>query len=199
MKKIIFFFFSIAFVFNACASHSEVAQKPENPAIPAYILKKAERFISSRTGENFFKKNFAFDSLKSKKIKEGFFIRYNYTRAEYPFVNEPVYFIVDSTGKPLKEYGIVGIPDCLLNPESCIYQVDESKAKSIAAKEKLPKGVKPWGVSFRWAPQLSKYVWHIVVTTKELGKGKHYKAEGVELLIDPSDGTVLKKENWAIR
>ena len=166
--------------------------------VPRLILKKADNFVISKTGNTFFKKYISLDSSITKPIKEGFFIRYNYRRQEYPFVNEPIYFTLDSNGNILKKYGVVGIPNCLFEPEECEYKIDSAAAVRIGEIAKLPKGVKPWDVNFRWSSEQNRYVWHIIVTTKELGTGKNYKAEGIELLINPSDGEIIKKSKWKI-
>ncbi len=201
MKKTISLFHLILLIslLGACKSGSYLQKEKAKYEVPENILRKADNFVMSKTGEEFFKKNIRFDSLRSRKIKEGYFIRYNYTRKEYPFVNEPVYFTVDSTGKPLKKNGIVGIPNCIFNPENCVYNIDETKAIEIAQKEGLAKGVKKWSVSFRWSPKLKRYVWHIISTTHEFGKGKHYKAEGMEMMIAPTNGEVLSKSEWFVR
>ena len=201
MKKIIVWFLIIgSFLFFFSCKNSSTAQKSKQDfSAPPSILKKANDFVMSRTGAFVFNKYIKFDSLKSRKIKEGYFLRYNYVRPEYDFVNEPVYFTVDSAGKILKRYGIVGIPNCVFEPQNCVYSIDSAGAVEIARKNKLPAGLKKWDVNFRWNPELNKYVWHIITTVKEFGGAKSYKAEGEEILISPVDGTVLKKSKWIIR
>ncbi len=201
MKKIISVLF-LVFVFlsiNGCKCRAYLEKEKPRTDVPEFIIKKADKFVMSKTGEKFFRKNISFDFFKSRKIKEGYFIRYNYVRTEYPFVHEPVYFTVDSTGKPLEKFGIVGIPDCLHEPQDCNYKIDKTMAKEIAQKENLARGIKKWSVSFRWENEFNRYIWHIISTTKETGTGKHYKAEGEEIMINPFDGSVLKKGKWYIR
>jgi hypothetical protein len=201
MKKIIpvLFLVLLFLSINGCKCHKCLEKEGPKTDVPEFIIKKANKFVMSRTGREFFKKNIRFDFLKSRKIKEGYFIRYNYVRTDYPFVHEPVYFTVDSTGKPLKKFGIVGIPDCLHEPINCIYKVNKAKAEEIARQENLGAGIKKWDVSFRWENKLNRYIWHIISTTKETGTGKHYKAEGEEIMINPSDGSILKKGKWYVR
>ncbi len=168
-------------------------------SVPDSIFKKADKFIISKVGSNFFKENFFKDYIRSKRIKDGYYIRYNYRSLDYEFVDEPVYFVVDTLGNVIKEKGVVGIPDCRYSPEMCDYNVNEEEAIAIAKENRLPAGIRQWDVSFRWQADLNRYIWHVLSTTWEIGNGDNYKARGEEIMIDPVEGSVLKKRKWEIR
>jgi hypothetical protein len=117
---------------------------------------------------------------------------------ERPFVDELIRFTVDSAGKVLTQYEVVGIPDCNTNPMDCDFVVDEKIAKQIATENRLPKGIKDWKVDFIWEAKHNKYVWKIISTNKETVLDDHNRAEGELIIIDPSNASVLGSEPWRI-
>ncbi|MCK7525364.1 MAG: hypothetical protein MZV64_51015 [Ignavibacteriales bacterium] len=79
-------------------------------------MKKADQFIISKTGNDFFKKYITADFLQSKHIAPNYLMVYKFYMPEKPFVDELIRFTVDSSGKVLTQYEVVGIPDCNSNP-----------------------------------------------------------------------------------
>lgn len=192
-------FFTLAFLFYACACKTCEQQSGFEISVPDSIFEKADKFVTAKVGTKFFKENFFRDFIKSKKTPDGYFIEYNYRSMDYDFVDEPVYFSVDSSGNVLKNQEIVGIPNCRYSPENCAYNVNEEEAMSIAEENRLPEGIRKWDAAFRWNADLKQYVWQILSTTWEIGKADNYKARGKEIIIDPHDGSVLKFRDWEIR
>jgi hypothetical protein len=117
---------------------------------------------------------------------------------EKPFVDELIRFTVDSTGKVLTQYEVVGIPDCIANQMDCDFVVNDKTAKQIATENGLPKGIKDWKVDFVWEAKYNKYVWKIISTNKETVLQDHDRAEGEWIIIDPSKASVLEQESWKV-
>ena len=117
---------------------------------------------------------------------------------EKPFVDELIRFTVDSTGKVLNQYEVVGIPDCNANQFDCDFVVDENTARQIAAENGLPKGIKDWKVDFVWVAKYNKYVWNLFSTLKENKNVDNYRAEGEQIVIDPNNASVIYQNSWKI-
>lgn len=170
----------------------------EEAKIPLEVLKKTDQFIISKTGDDFFKKYITADFLQSKHIAPNYLIVYKLYMPEKAFVDELIRFTVDSTGKVLTQYEVVGIPDCNTNPMDCDFVVDEKIAKQIATEYGLPKGTKDWKVDFIWEAKYNKYIWKIISTSKETVLQDHDRAEGELIIIDPSNASVIEKESWKV-
>lgn len=168
-------------------------------SIPDSIFAAGDNFIESRVGTEFFKHNFFRDYIFSKRVAEGYYLRYNYRSLDYDFVDEPVFFFVDTLGMVLKNKEIHGIPNCRYAPEECVYNINEEEAIQIAQRDSFPEGIRPWDVSFRWEASLNKYIWHIISTTWEAEGSNGSRAKGEEIMIAPQTGEILKHREWYIR
>jgi len=206
MKKSILKLFSIdliitqiisAFIFYSGCSCKPCSEQEESQ-IPLEVLKKADQFIISKTGNDFLKKYITADFSQSKHITPNYLMVYKLYMPEKSFVDELIRFTVDSTGKILTQYEIVGTPDCNVNPMDCDFVVDEKIAKQIANEYGLPKGIKDWKIDFVWDSKYNKYVWEILSTIKENKSEDYYRAEGEKIIIDANNSSVLSKDNWKI-
>ena len=167
--------------------------------IPDSIIAKADSFIISKTGEDFFKQYFQIDLQKSNFRDPYFHVYYNFRMLNPDFVDEVAHFYMDRNGNVIDTTGNTGIPDCLINPLDCSFYINESDARKIAEDEGLPAGIKDWLISFRWSSELHRYIWHIISTDREIGEGDFYRAAGKEVMINPSNGEVLKFRRWDIK
>ncbi|HEX9250594.1 MAG TPA: hypothetical protein VF870_00025 [Ignavibacteriaceae bacterium] len=192
---IIFFFFAFMF-YSGCSC--KPCSEQEESKIPLSILKIADQFIASKTGEDFFKKYITVDFSQSKHIAPNYLMVYRFFMPEKPFVDELIRFNVDSIGNVLTQYEVVGIPDCSGDPMHCDFVVDEKIAKQIAVENGLPKGIKDWKVDFIWEAKYNKYIWRILSTSKETNLQDHNIAEGELIIIDPSNAMVIEKESWRV-
>jgi hypothetical protein len=170
----------------------------EESEIPLSVLKKADQFIISKTGNDFFKKHITIDFSKSKHIPPNYFMVYKFYMSEKSFVDEVIRFNVDSTGNVLKQFEVVGIPDCNENPANCDFVVDEKIARQVATENGLSKGIKDWKVDFIWEAKYNKYIWKIITTSKQTLLQDHDRAEGDLIMIDPSNASVIDKESWRV-
>jgi hypothetical protein len=161
-------------------------------------LKKADQFIVSKTGDEFFKKYITADFLQSKHITPNYLMVYKFYMPEKQFVDELIRFTVDSSGKVLMQYEVVGIPGCNANPNDCDFVVDEKIAKQIVQQNGIAKGIKDWKVDFVWNSKYNKYVWEIINTTKESNNEDNTRAEGEKIIIDANNSSVLSKDSWKI-
>jgi len=206
MKKLLLKIFSFDLIFllllsfilfyNGCSCKS--CGDNQEAQIPLEILKNADQFIISKTGDEFFKQYITADFLQSKHIVPNYLMVYKFYMPEKPFVDELIRFTVDSSGKVLTQYEIVGIPECNTNPLDCDFVVDETIARQIASENGLPKGIKDWKIDFIWEAKYNKYVWKIISTSKETLLQDHDRAEGDLIIIDPSNASVIEKESWRI-
>lgn len=206
MKKIILKSYSfdllallifVGFVFYSGCSCKPCSEN-ENSEIPLNVLKKADSFITSKTGDDFFKKYITIDFSKSKHIEPNYLMVYKFYIPEKPFVDEEIRFTVDSTGKVLTQYEIVGIPDCNSKPSECDFVIDEKIAKQIAAQNGFAKGIMDWKVDFLWDAKYNKYVWQLLSTTSENKDEAGYRGEGEKIIIDANNASVLVKGTWKI-
>jgi len=193
---IIFLLLSFILFYNGCSC--KPCGDDEEAQIPLNVLKKADQFIISKAGDDFFKKYITADFLQSKHITPNYLMVYKFYMPEKPFVDELIRFTVDSSGNVLTQYEVVGIPDCNTNPMNCDFVVDEVIAKQIANENGLPKGINDWKVDFVWEAKYNKYVWKIISTNKETVLQDHDRAEGELIIIDPSNASVLENEAWRV-
>ena len=193
---IIILLFSAFIFYSGCSC--KPCQEQEESQIPLNVLKKADQFVLSKTGNEFFKKYITIDFSQSKHIPPNYLMVYKFYMPEKMFVDEVIRFNVDSVGNILKQYEVVGIPDCNANPMDCDFVVDEQIARQIATEYGLPKGIKEWKVDFIWEAKYNKYVWHLLSTLKE-SKGEFgYRADGEQIVIDPNYASVIYQDSWKI-
>lgn len=185
------------YVLLSCSCSS--CSKQDETVVPLDILTKANRFIISKTGEEFFSNYITPDFARTKHTPPYYEMAYRLYIPEKPYVNTRITFTVDSVGKVIRNRDILGIPSCADFPNQCNWQVDKDSAIAIANKYELEQGVKDWQVGFLWNPERQIYVWHILSTIRETEGDFGYRADGKELIIDPVNGDILAKNDWHIR
>lgn len=195
LKSFTLVFLSILF-FQSCTC--KPCSEQEEAQIPSHILKKADQFIISKTGSEFFKKYITADFSQSRYINPNYLFVYKFYMPEKSFVDETIRFTTDSLGNVLTQYEIAGIPECNLNPNDCDFVIDEAIARQIANQNNLSKGINNWKIDFLWNSNYNKYVWEIISTNKENKNEDYYRAEGEKIIIDANNSSVLSKDNWKI-
>ncbi|MCH7963969.1 MAG: hypothetical protein IH950_01860 [Bacteroidetes bacterium] len=173
--------------------------KKEEASVPIDVLNKANEFIISKTGEEFFSSYITPDFVRTKYAPPYYEIAYRLYLPEKPYVNTVIIFTVDSIGNVVKKRDVIGIPNCKEKPTDCNWQIDTEGAISIAKRYGLEKGIKDWQVGFIWNPERQIYVWYIVSTIHEFEGDFGYRGRGKEMLIDPVHGDVLALNDWNIR
>jgi hypothetical protein len=172
--------------------------KEEEAEVPFEVLEKADSFIISTTGEDFFDKYITADFFKTKHAPPYYEMAYKFFMPDKPYVNATIKFTVDSVGNVLQNRDIVGIPKCRYFPEECNFKIDKQTAKLIAGEKGLKEGIKDWDAGFLWDFNRERYVWKILSTLNEFGGEDNYKATGQEMIIDPTSGEVLALNDWRV-
>jgi len=192
----VFLLFSTILIYSGCSCGS--CSKKEESQIPLEVLKKADRFIIAKTGEDFFTKYITADFSQSKHIAPNYLIVYKLYMPEKPFVDGLIRFTTDSLGNVLTKYEVFGIPDCNSDSTICDFVVDEKIAKQIASQSGLSEGINDWKINFIWDAKYNKYVWQILSTLQE-NKGEFgYRGEGERMIIDPNNAFVIIKDTWRV-
>jgi hypothetical protein len=197
LMQIVIIALSFSLLINGC--NCIPCNEKEEAQIPLDVLKKADQFIISKTGNEFFKKYITADFFQSKHIEPNFLMVYKFYMPEKSFVDELIRFTTDSLGNVLKQFEVVGIPVCNSNLNDCDFVVDEKIAKQIATEYGLPKGIKDWKVDFIWEQKYNKYVWHLLSTLKESKGDFGYRANGEQIVIDPNNASVIFQDSWQIK
>ncbi len=166
--------------------------------VPDQILRNSNNFIKSKVGEDFFDKYIRADFHDTKEINSKYYMVYTLKIPEKPYVDTKIKFTVDSTGRIIDKANIVGLPDCLSNPEKCQFNVDEEQAKKIAAENNFKQGIKDWKVEFKWEPKYDQYVWSILSTFEEARGSFGFRGNGEIMLIDPNSGEVISTDTWRV-
>jgi len=172
--------------------------KGEEAEVPLDVLAKADSFIISNTGKDFFDNYITADFFNTKHTPPYYEMAYKLFIPEKPYVKAIIKFTVDSVGNVLKNRDIVGIPKCRYFPEECNFKIDKETASLIASEKGLKEGVKEWDAGFLWDFKRERYVWKILSTISEFGGEDNYKATGQEMIIDPTNGEVLALNDWKI-
>ena len=184
-----------SFIFYQCSCGCVNSQSE----IPDQILNRANRYIISKVGKDYFDKYIKPDLQNSKKIQSQYEMVYNFKIPEKPYVDTKIEFSVDTTGQIINKENVIGLPDCLSYPEKCQFNIDETQAKAIAEKNNFPKGIKDWIVEFKWEPKHDQYVWSILSTLQETTGGFGTRGNGQIMLIDPNTGNIISQNPWYIR
>jgi len=188
--------FAGLFIYSCSCSSCE---KDGQAAVPVDVLNKANDFIISKTGEEFFKKYITVDFVRTKHTPPYFEMAYRLFDPERPYVNATIRFTVDSVGNVMRDRDIIGIPNCKTRPVDCNWSIDREQAIEIAKMHGLEEGIKEWEVGFIWNPKREKYVWHILSTLDEMEGDFGYRGSGKEMIIDPVSGDVLEYNDWHVR
>lgn len=199
MKKLlnIILFVSFILLLEGCKCGS--CEKDEEVNIPLNIIEKGNQIISSKTGDDFFQKYIKINNDASKKLSTGYYLVYNFTIPDKAFINEKITVEIDSAGNLDTNKELYGIPDCSADVKNCTFTITEKEAKDIAIKAGLGRGVKEWKIDFMWNSKVNKYVWYVLSTDTENKGSNGYTGNGVELLIDPADGSIVQQNKWYVR
>jgi hypothetical protein len=201
MKRVCLFLLPLLFTITVFVSGCRCTscQKQEETTVPYTVLDKANKFIISKTGREFFEKYISPDFTRTKNLMPGYYMVYRFIMPEKGYVDAMIDFTVDSLGNVLTDREISGIPEYIKNPESCDFTVDKDKAISIAQKNNLPKGIKEWQTGFIWSAKYNKYVWHVLSVLSEVKVEDSFRGSGEEVIIDPVSGKVLEMNKWKVR
>ena len=199
LKYFLFFFVvsALSWVTYSCSCSS--CSKEEEAQVPVDVLNKANKFITSKTGEEFFNNYITPDFVRTKHTPPYYEMAYRLFVPEKPYVNTTITFTVDSVGNVVTNRDIIGIPNCGSHPSQCNWQIDRETALGIAEKYGLEKGIRDWQAGFIWNPERQIYVWHILSTIREFEGDFGYRGSGKEMIIDPVNGDLLAINDWHIR
>jgi len=166
--------------------------------IPEVLIKSSNRFVISKTGEEFFNNNIKPNYEKITKITNGYLMVYTFSIPDKKGIEGEIRFSIDTLGNVQKNKEIVGIPECLSNPENCSFNISKEEAVIIASTSGLEKGVKNWDVHFKWNSIYKKYAWEIISTLSESNGTEFQRANGKTMLIDPANGNIIETSDWQI-
>lgn len=177
----------------------EACLKNESLKIPIEVLEKSNAFIESKVGLDFFKENILLDYERCQADSPYYEMHYRLRMKNKDYVDEDIHFTVGQDGRIVFEKEITGLPECLDQPETCRFNIDKEEAIKIAGLKGLKKGIRDWDISFRWEETSGQYVWHILSTLFDGVSSEGKRTGGEEILIDPSDGSVIRKSEWVIK
>jgi len=198
MKKIILIITALlaGFLIYSCSCLS--CGKNEEANVPLEVLERADSFIVSKSGNEFFNNYITLDFLRTKHTTPYYEMVYRLYIPEKSYVDVLIKFTVDSVGNIVEKRDIIGIPSCRYYPQECEFNIDEQTARQIATENGLEAGIKEWKVGFIWNAKYGKYVWHILSTLEEMEGEFGYRAKGKEAIINPSTGEVIALNDWNI-
>jgi hypothetical protein len=183
--------------------------------LPIIIIEKANQYIISQVGEDYFHKYFTYDPSNSRYQQADlspngaawlryphYYMAYTFKIPEKPFVNVTVGFLLNTDGKLIPESEPTGIPNILNNPQEGQFPIDAQMAIDIAKNASLEPGIKPWKTDFHWyAGTYKRYVWTVENTLfenimKELNGMASGGARGKVVVIDANTGSILMTNGW---
>ena len=185
-----------------------VSDNSELTVIPDSIIARASQYIISRVGELFFDSYIAFDSSRSRYYPPNehciqnpsscaeyrqfprFLMVYSFRIPELSFVDETIFFLVDTLGNVIEEREPGGIPNCPNNDCWDNFNViDESEAIAIAQNAGLEPGIREWRTSFHYYyGDIDDYVWTVDNTMYESSS----RGSGNGVLINAYSGVVIQ-------
>jgi hypothetical protein len=201
MKIFKLIFIPIGFLLTLIIGYScscSSCSKEEQADVPLNVLNKANEFIITKTGEEFFNKYITPDFSRTKYIPPYYEMEYRFYMPEKDYVLGKIKFTVDTTGNVIETREVTGIPNNKKKPYECNFTVNKDSAIQIAKENGLKKGIKDWDVGFIWNPQRQIYVWHVLSTLHEMKGDIGYRGNGQEAIISPVTGEVLEMHDWKI-
>jgi len=105
----VFVFLAVGINLSSCSSNS--GNRTES-VVPFEVLHKANVFVISKTGLEFFKSYISTNIAKSNHTPPNYKMAYNLYIPDKPYVNALITFTVDSSGNVIKDRDIIGIPNC---------------------------------------------------------------------------------------
>lgn len=123
---------------------------------------------------------------------------YSFKIPDKPYVDTKIKFTTDSAGQIINKENVIGLPDCLSNPEKCEFNINEEQARQIAKENNFNAGKKDWKVEFKWEPKYDQYVWSILSTFQEAQGSFGIRGSGEIMLIDPNTGKIISQNPWHI-
>jgi len=198
MKKVFLIFTALLAGFLVYSCSCLTCGSKEEANVPLEVLEKADSFIVSKTGDEFFNNYITVDFFRTKHTAPYYEMVYSLYMPEKSYVDALIKFTVDSVGNVVKKRDIIGIPNCRYYPQECEFIIDEPAARLIATENGLEAGIKDWKVGFIWNAKYDKYVWHILSTLEEMGGELGYRGKGKEAIINPSTGEVIAFNDWNI-
>jgi hypothetical protein len=195
MIKILSTLFLTSILFAACCNCNV---NNDTIGISKNLLNKADEFVISKTGKDFFDQYINSDLKRITKTNVGYLMVYNFSIPEKEGVEGEIRFSVDTLGNVLKNMEITGIPDCVSNSKNCEFKISKKQAKEIAEQNGFEKGIKDWALDFLWNYSLEKYTWQIRTTLTETNAGEFKKGSGKTMFVDPNDGSILKTDEWRV-
>jgi hypothetical protein len=195
IKSFIIIVFS-SLIFAACCTCGNVNK--DEADIPGRLQKKADEFVISKTGKEFFIQYIKINYNKITKIENGYLMVYNFSIPEKEGVEGEVRFSIDTLGNIKKDREIVGIPACLSNSENCNFKISKGEAIDIAKQKGFEKGIKDWDINFIWDPEYEKYTWQIRTTLSETKGAEFNRGSGKVMFVDPNNGSIIKVKYWRI-
>jgi hypothetical protein len=194
--KTIFTLIFSSLLFAACCTCRSVGNNGDD--IPSKLQKKADQFVISKTGEDFFDKNIKPEYDRITKIKDGYLMVYRFSIQDKEGVEGEIRFSIDSLGNIQKDKEIAGIPDCSSNKDNCGFNISKEEAKSIAKFAGFEKGIKDLDAEFIWNAANKKYIWLIRATLTENKGTDFYRSSGKIMSIDPGSGEIIGTEDWRV-
>ncbi len=180
---------------------------PEEQPIPDSIVNKSNQFIISKVGQEFFNNYITLNSELSKYYppeesciknpsycadylqKPYYFMVYSFKIPEKPYVDELLELAVDTEGNIIAEREATGTPNCVSNPNECLFSIDEAEAIQIAKNAGLEGEMADWETSFYWiGGDIKTYAWSIQNTTTP--------TSGEVVLINANSGEIIGISPW---
>lgn len=185
-----------SFLFAACCTCGNV--NIADVDIPEKLQKKADEFIISKTGKEFFNNYIKPDYNKITEVKDGYLMVYSFSIPDKEGIDGEIRFLIDSLGNIKKDREIVGIPDCKSNSENCDFKISKDEAINLAQRAGLEEGIKDWEVKFLWSTEYEKYTWQIRTTLSETKGTEYYRGSGKIMLVEPGNGNIIETKEWRV-
>jgi hypothetical protein len=216
-NKYYFSLLLISLLFCYCSEISEVEDNPKiiiDREIPDSIIFKANNFLISKVGEQFFNSYIKFDSDISRYspadsfciehpescveylLEPHYYFVYSFKIPEKDYVDEIIGFVTDTIGNIVPSSEAYGIPKCTNN--NCWENfplIEKEEAILIAQNNGLEEGIVDWILSFHfYSGEFDNYVWSVSNTLYQSSS----ESGGKILLIDANNGIVIQTSNWII-
>ena len=213
-------FFLFSFPFYSCSDIIEIEENPQIkigdpqaiPVISDSIIYKANSFVISKVGEQFFNSYIKYDSENSKfspadsfcienpsscadfLLKPHYYFVYSFKISENEFVDEIIELVTDTLGNVVSSREPFGIPQC---PDNNCWDnfplIARDEAISIAQNNGFEDGISEWSVTFHfYANEYNNYVWQISNTMYQSDS----ESSGKSLIIEAGNGEIIESINW---
>ncbi len=169
---------------------------------PNEETEQAERIVKkdivNATSQEFFDKYFSFVREKHYTDNDGavhVFALENIAPLE---IADTLEFVV-LNGRAQNFDKQKGIPDCVVEPQNCVFAIDKRKLLEILTEKKLLEPKNEFIAKAIWRDDEKRFLWKATITKERIETLGIPRAKGLYVFVNPATGEIIEVKKWEVR